>query len=173
MASKSIPVLFTNKKGLKISIDRKDKKFFISPGLIIVNDKYIFFEGGDGELLDPPCLLGIKVKGTFSKIKTQKIEIEDNCEEGEEPLEQKCEEYKVTYLSKSESSVEAEASCQEMVAGETPVDDSFFKPLAIFIEQLFTQFNYGPLIFQAELFSNQIEPPNDESCYDGLIEFLL
>jgi hypothetical protein len=172
MASKSIPILFTNKKGLKVSIDIEDKKFFISPGLIFVNDKYIFFEGGDGKLLDPPCLMGIKVKGTFSKTKTQKIEIEDNCREGQEPLEQECEEFEVRYISKAES-VEAEAACQEMVAGATPVDDYFFKPLAIFIEQIFTQFNYGPLIFKSELFLNENEPLTEGSCSDGLIEFLL
>jgi len=173
MASKSIPVIFTNKKGLKVSIDTKDKKFFISPGLIFVNDKYIFFEGGDGELLDPPCLIGIKVKGDFVKTKTQKVEVVPNCKEGQEPLEPpECDQFEVTYISKAES-VEAEASCQEMVAGETPVEDYFFKPIAIFIEQLFTQFNYGPLIFESELFLNEKEPPDEDSCSDGLIGFLL
>ena len=173
MASKSIPILFTNKKGLKVSIDTEDKKFSISPGLIFVNDKYIFFEGGDGELLDPPCLIGIKVKGDFVKTKTQKVEIVPNCKEGEEPLEPpECDQFEVTYISKAES-VEAEASCQEMVAGETPVEDYFFKPIAIFIEQLFTQFNYGPLIFESELFLNEKEPLDEDSCSDGLIGFLL
>lgn len=170
MASKRLPVLFSNKKGLKVSIDNEDKKFSISPGLIFVNDKYIFFEGGDGKLLDPPCLIGIKVKGTFSKTKTQKLEMIPNCEEGEPPLPPpECDQFEVRYISKSED-VEAEASCQEMVAGETPVDGYFFKPIAIFIQQLFTQFNYGPLIFEVELFLSEIETVE---CSDGKLEFLL
>ena len=169
MASKRLPVLFSNKKGLKVSIDNEDKKFSISPGLIFVNDKYIFFEGGDGKLLDPPCFIGIKVKGTFSKIKTQKVEIVPNCKPDQEPLEQECTEFEETYISKSED-VEAEASCQEMVAGETPVDGYFFKPIAIFIEQLFTQFNYGPLIFEVNLFAKN---EKEIKCSNGKFEFLL
>lgn len=166
MASRKIPTFFYNRKGLIVSADIEDNKFYISPGLIIVNGKFTFFKGGSGDLLDPPCLIGFKVNGTFSTTKKQTVEIVDNCIGDQEPLEQKCEEREATFISKPE--FELEPFCEPMVEGE--VGDYYFKSLGIFFGETFIQYTDQILRFQAKLFKNEKE---QIECSDGLLGFLV
>jgi hypothetical protein len=67
MASRKVPTLFYDSRTLKVSFDKEKQTFYISAGLIIVGGKYFFFEGGEGELLPPPCRIGLEVKGKFKE----------------------------------------------------------------------------------------------------------
>jgi hypothetical protein len=176
MASRKVPTLFYDSKPLKVSAYIKEKTFYISPGLVLVGGNYFFFEGGDGELLDPPCLIGFKAKGTFSKKIEIEIETVDNCIEGLTPIEEdfpECENgHSASYIARPEpESLDIQIACEPMIDGPTPVDGYFFKPIAIFTEETFIQYTYGPLTFFPKNITD--ETGNTDECSDKLFEFLL
>jgi hypothetical protein len=67
MALRKVPTIFAETKTLRIFVYPNDGKFYISPGLIFVAGKVFVFEGMEGDLLPPPCIIGIKVEGTFTE----------------------------------------------------------------------------------------------------------
>ena len=176
MALRKVPTLFYDPKPLKVSVYPKEKTFYISPGLVLVGGEYFFFEGESGELLDTPCFIGFKAKGTFSKKIEIEIETVDNCIEGKTPIKEdlpECENgHSASYIAKpEEGSVGIEIACEPMVSGPNPVDGYFFKPIAIFTEEIFIQYTYGPLTFFPKNVSDQTG--NADECSDKLFEFLL
>jgi hypothetical protein len=67
MAIRKVPTIFADSESLRVSVYPNDGKFYISPGLIFVAGKVFVFEGMEGDLLPPPCIIGIKVEGTFTE----------------------------------------------------------------------------------------------------------
>jgi hypothetical protein len=65
MALRKVPTIFAETKTLKVFVYPKERKFYVSPGLIFVAGKVFVFEGMEGNLLPPPCIIGIKVEGDF------------------------------------------------------------------------------------------------------------
>ena len=163
MASRKVPTLFYDSRTLRVSLNKEKQTFYISAGLIIVGGKYFFFEGKEGDLLEQPCLIGIKVNGTFSK--TEKI----NCGESED--EDECKEKEVTFLVDPKESINVDVFCEPLVSGSEPSGGYYLKPIAMFENDFFIQFTFGPLIFSTRLVSD--ETRKKDKCSTQLFEFLL
>lgn len=63
MALRKVPTIFAETKTLRVFVYPNDGKFYVSPGLIFIAGKVFVFEGMEGDLLPPPCIIGIKVEG--------------------------------------------------------------------------------------------------------------
>lgn len=62
---RNVPSTSINYNTLRVSVNFEQKRFYISPGLIFVGGESFIFKGGEGELLPPPCRIGIEVQGDF------------------------------------------------------------------------------------------------------------
>jgi hypothetical protein len=167
MASRKVPTLFYDSRTLKVSFDKEKQTFYISAGLIIVGGKYFFFEGKEGDLLRQPCLIGIKVKGKFSK--KEKIDLKKCKKEGED--EDECKEKEVTFLVDPKKSINVDVFCEPLVSGSEPSGGYYLKPIAMFENDFFIQFTFGPLVFSPRLVSD--ETRKKDKCSTQLFEFLL
>lgn len=174
MASRKVPTLFYDSRTLRVSLNKEKQTFYISAGLIIVGGKYFFFEGKEGDLLQQPCLIGIKVNGKFSK--TEKIDLKKCKKKGpEERIGQKpreeCKTKEVTFLVDPKKSINVDVFCEPLVSGSEPSEDYYLKPIAMFENDFFIQFTFGPLIFSPRLVSD--ETKKKDKCSTQLFEFLL
>jgi hypothetical protein len=175
MALRKVPTLFYDSRTLKVSIDKERGTFYISPGLVVVGGKSIVFEGGGGDLLPPPCRIGISVKGSFTKdyeknwplagefIDIQAINNIGLGSFGELNLEGSTENSKCLNLKKEIKeqkygssfnskifSLEKEeifATCEPLEGGALK-NDSSFKILSTFLKNdVFYQHQFGPIYF--------------------------
>jgi hypothetical protein len=169
MASRKVPTLFYDSRTLRVSLNKEKQTFYISAGLIIVGGKYFFFEGKQGKLLRQPCLIGIKVNGNFSK--TEKIDLTKCKKEGEEDDEEACKTREFTFLVDPKKSINVDVFCEPLVSGSEPSGGYYLKPIAMFENDFFIQFTFGPLIFSPRLVSD--ETRKKDKCSTQLFEFLL
>jgi hypothetical protein len=176
MALRKVPTLFYDSRTLKVSIDKERGTFYISPGLVVVGGKSIVFEGGGGNLLPPPCRIGISVKGSFTKdyqknwpLAGENIDIQavnnlglgsvidglnlEGSTENSKCLNLKKQIKKQKYGSSFNSKIfslekeEIFATCEPLEEGALKKDSSF-KILSTFLKNdVFYQHQFGPIYF--------------------------
>lgn len=65
MASGKFPTILTDSKSLKVTADFENGKIYVSPGLLVLSGKYVFFEGDSIDLEKRSCRIGFEVSGDF------------------------------------------------------------------------------------------------------------